>query len=93
MNYHLGDYTGDIPFSDRNKVSAILPFIKYFEIDIANSYAFGDGLNDMDVFKTIPNTCAVGNAAPALKTIASYVSNGHVSNGVIEGLDHWGFNI
>lgn len=93
LNYFQGDYTADLSFNNKNKAYAIKPVLKYYGIDIDNSYAFGDSLNDLEVFKLIPNTCAVNNASPQLKEIASFISNKHSGIGVLEGLSYWGYNL
>lgn len=49
-------------------------------------------MNDMDVFRLIPNTCAVANAVPDLKKCASYVSAKRVADGVLDGLRFWGYS-
>lgn len=89
LNYCLGDYTGDISFQDRNKASAIQSVLDYYGIDKENVYVFGDSINDLEVFKLLPNSCAVGNADPQLKDIASIVSKGRSGAGVLEGIRYW----
>lgn len=59
INHFQGDFTADLSFIGKNKSLAIPYVLKYYGIDIADSFAFGDSLNDMDVFRLIPNTCAV----------------------------------
>lgn len=89
LNYHLGDYTGDISFPNRNKVSALQSVLHYYGINKENVYAFGDSLNDLGIFQLIPNSCAVSNADSQLKKIASIVSEGRAGTGVLEGIHHW----
>lgn len=93
LNYHPGDFTGDISFANKNKATAICHVLQHYKINIKNSYAFGDSLNDLDVFRLIPNTCAVGNAVLQLKNIASTVSEGCAGLGVLEGLQYWGYSL
>lgn len=93
LNYKYGDYTCDISFQNANKSIAIPQVLKYYGLSTRDAYAFGDGLNDIDVFKLIPNTCAVCNANTQLKKIASFVSKKNVAKGVLEGLQHWGYGL
>lgn len=93
LNYHHGDFTADLSFNNKNKSLAIEPVLDYYGIDIGNSYAFGDSLNDLEVFKLIPNTCAVANASTQLKKIASFTSGKRAGLGVLEGLYYWGYNL
>lgn len=92
INHFQGDFTADLSFIGKNKSLAIPYVLKYYGIDIADSFAFGDSLNDMDVFRLIPNTCAVANAVPDLKKCASYVSAKRVADGVLDGLRFWGYS-
>lgn len=91
INHFQGDYTADISFNGKNKSHAIPRVLEYYGIDIADSFAFGDSLNDLDMFKLVPNTCAVANAIPILKENASYVSSKRVGDGVLDGLKFWGY--
>lgn len=91
LNYCYGDFTGDVSFRGRSKATAIRLILDYYMTDISNTYAFGDGINDLSLFKLVQHTCAVGNARPELKKVASYVSNKRAGLGVLQGLRHWGF--
>ncbi len=91
INHFQGDYTADISFVGKNKSLAIPRVLEYYGIDIADSFAFGDSMNDLDVFKLVPNTCAVANAIPLLKENASYVSSQRVGDGILDGLKFWGY--
>ncbi len=93
LNYKYGDYTCDISFQNTNKSIAIPQVLKYYGLSTSDAYAFGDGLNDIDVFKLIPNTCAVCNANTQLKKTASFVSKRNIAKGVLEGLQHWGYGL
>lgn len=93
LNYCQGDFTADLSFNNKNKSYAIKPVLKYYGIEINDSYAFGDSLNDIEVFKLIPHTCAVDNASSQLKEMASFISNKHSGIGVLEGLKYWGYAI
>ena len=92
INHFQGDFTADLSFIGKNKSLAIPYVLKYYGIDIADSFAFGDSLNDMDVFRLIPNTCAVANAVPDLKKCASYDSAKRVADGVLDGLRFLGYS-
>lgn len=93
LNYRKGNFTADLSFNNKNKSYSIEPVLKYYGVDINNSYAFGDSLNDLDVFKLIPNTCAVDNASEQLKRMASFISNKRAGIGVLEGLNYWGYTL
>ena len=52
--------------------------------------AFGDSDNDVSMFRQCAFSVAVGNASPAAKAAAGYVSRGEHAEGVIEGLEALG---
>lgn len=91
LNYCYGDFTGDVSLWHRTKATAIQLVLDHYRLDISNTYAFGDGINDSSLFKLVRYTCAVGNARTELKKVASYVSNKRAGLGVLQGLRHWGF--
>lgn len=93
LNHCKGDFTADLSFINKNKSYSIEPVFKYYGVDINNSYAFGNSLNDLGVFKLIPNTCAVDNASEQLKRMVSFISNKRAGIGILEGLNYWGYTL
>jgi len=61
-----------------------------FGIDTAEMAAFGDSDNDVSMFRACGASVAVGNASPAARAAAGYVSRYDHAEGVIEGLDKLG---
>lgn len=55
-----------------------------------HTYAFGDGLNDLEMFKEVSVGIAMGNAVPELKEIADYITDAVDEDGVLKGLQHFG---
>ncbi len=49
-------------------------------------YAFGDGLNDVEMLKQIYHSVAMGNAEPEAKAVARYVTNPVDEDGIVHGL-------
>lgn len=49
-------------------------------------YAFGDGLNDMEMLSTVKNSVAMGNAEETVKSVAKYVTKSVEDNGIVHGL-------
>ena len=48
---------------------------KKLEIKKENTYAFGDGINDKEMFELVGNGIAMGNAIEEIKEIAHYVTD------------------
>lgn len=55
-------------------------------LDMADAWAFGDGLNDIEMLSSVGFGVAMGNAHPNLKAVADYVCPKHIEDGVFEGL-------
>ncbi|MDL4842213.1 Cof-type HAD-IIB family hydrolase [Aquibacillus rhizosphaerae] len=49
-------------------------------------YAFGDGLNDLEMLSVIENSVAMGNAVDDVKSVAKYVTKSVEDNGILHGL-------
>ena len=49
-------------------------------------YAFGDGLNDIEMLKFVGHGIAMGNAEHRVKEAAKYVTRNVSENGILEGL-------
>lgn len=51
-----------------------------------NAYAFGDGLNDVEMISMVGSGIAMGNAVPMLKEVADFVTTSSSENGILKGL-------
>lgn len=51
-----------------------------------NQYAFGDGLNDIQMLQTVTNSVAMGNADKKVKEAAKYVTRSVEDDGILYGL-------
>lgn len=71
-----------------NKAKGIEKALEYLGISIENSYAFGDGMNDIEMLKAVGCGFAMGNASDEVKAyadrIADTVSNDGVAKAIYE---------
>jgi Cof subfamily protein (haloacid dehalogenase superfamily) len=72
-----------------SKATAILKILDYLKIDRQNSYAFGDGKNDIDMLMTVGHSFAMGNATAEIKAIASHVVAAAHEDGVAKGIEKY----
>lgn len=72
----------DIHSIDVSKAKAIEKVCNYFGIPIQKSIAFGDGFNDIEMFKVCGKSIAMGTAADQLKQVATFVTKSVKDNGV-----------
>ncbi|WP_017753553.1 Cof-type HAD-IIB family hydrolase [Calidifontibacillus oryziterrae] len=73
-----------------SKALGIKEIINRLGIPIEDIYAFGDGLNDMQMLTEVGTGIAMGNAKRELKRIADYVTDDVDEDGIMKGLKHIG---
>ena len=77
------------------KLSDLLTDIEYvlvqgnLDIDINNSYAFGDGKNDIEMLSTVGCGIAMGNASDEVKSYAHQVTDSVLEDGVATGIEKY----
>lgn len=69
-----------------SKANGIKYVLEALRISEANQYAFGDGLNDIEMLRSIPNSVAMGNAVEEVKEVAKYVTKDVSDDGILHGL-------
>lgn len=65
-----------------HKATAIEIILSYLNIDVKDTIAFGDGMNDVEMFKACELGIAMGNAKEALKEIAADITDSHDEGGI-----------
>lgn len=75
-------------YSKRNtKASGILKVLDFLDISIENSYAFGDGKNDIEMLSTVGCGIAMGNADDCVKSYAKKITDTVQNDGVALGIE------
>lgn len=86
----FGDNSGELSVPGVNKQYAIDKLIKHLNIPRENTYAYGDGLNDIDMLEYCQYGIAVGNAKDALKEIADEVTDDIAKDGIYNSMKKHG---
>ena len=73
---------------DITKGSGILHALESLDIPVAESFAFGDGVNDIEMMQTVGLSIAMGNAQPQVKEIAEKSVPSVDDDGVAWGIEH-----
>ncbi len=81
----------DINVKGINKASGIKALIDYLNIDLKDTIAFGDGLNDLEMLELVHDSVAMGNAEAKLKEVAKYVTDDLDNDGVYKFLKRKGY--
>lgn len=71
---HWHEIVGDILPIDASKARGILDVCAHFGVDATECMAFGDGLNDLEMFDLVGYSVAMGDAKPELKEKANLVT-------------------
>lgn len=72
----------DIAALDASKGNAASKLANYLNIPLNDTIAIGDDRNDIELFKMVGYSVAMGNAIPAIKDIANYITLSNDNDGV-----------
>ena len=78
-----------IKITQNNKANAILKAIEHIGVDIKNTYAFGDGKNDIEMLLTVNCGIAMGNASDEVKKYANEITDCVENDGVAIGIESY----
>ena len=76
----------EIYLKKNTKGSAILKIAEHLDIKIENTYAFGDGKNDIEMLSTVGCGIAMGNANDEVKKYADEITESVHNDGVAVGI-------
>ena len=71
---------------DTSKGHGIETMLHYYGLDVDDSYCFGDGANDLEMFKTVGHPIAMKNAIPMIYHHASIICEDVLHDGVAKEL-------
>lgn len=87
QGYDIGFYMIE-PDDKYHGIEMLMEKYGYPKEDIV---VFGDGENDIKMFKDAPFTVAMGNAVPQLKEVADYVTTNVDEDGILNACLHFGW--
>lgn len=76
----------EVYLKKNSKGSAILKVIDFLNIKIENTYAFGDGKNDIEMLSTVGCGIAMGNANDEVKKHSNKITDTVQNDGVAKGI-------
>lgn len=79
-----------LEFPEVSKFEAIKKVLDYYNIDVSNSIAFGDGGNDLDMLESVGLGIAMGNGDEKLKSKADFVTKKSSEDGIHYALTKFG---
>lgn len=86
------DYNGtinafEVYSKDITKAQGIEKTLAYYNLEISDSFAFGDGHNDIEMIKAVGCGVVMGNGVDELKQIADYVTDDFMDDGLLKALN------
>lgn len=69
-----------------SKAKGIERIIEKVGFEPERQYAFGDGLNDLEMMAAVRNSVAMGNGEESVKRVARYVTKSVEDDGIVHGL-------
>ena len=81
---------GEISPIDVNKGTGVLMVVTHYQGDMANTYGFGDSLNDVEMIRECAHGIVMGNGQEQLKDIADYITTNVDQDGIANALRHYG---
>ncbi|WP_101843740.1 Cof-type HAD-IIB family hydrolase [Halobacillus sp. Marseille-P3879] len=82
------EFSCDILPAGGSKAEGIDQLIKAAGLDIEDTYAFGDGLNDIEMIRDVGTGVAMGNAVDATKQVSDYVTSDVSEGGLVKAIYH-----
>jgi Cof subfamily protein (haloacid dehalogenase superfamily) len=79
-------YSVDILPKGGSKAEGIKKMIQRLGFELKDVYAFGDGLNDLEMLKAVGTGVAMGNGVPEAKALANMVTSDVSEDGIWNGL-------
>lgn len=76
----------DIYPAGTSKATGIEHLISHQNLSLDATYAFGDGLNDLEMFQLVKHPIAMGNAFDIVKQAARFVTTSNNEDGILNGL-------
>lgn len=88
--HFFGENSGELSVPGIHKATAIEKLLQHLQIDRKNTYAYGDGLNDIEMLEYVQFGVAMGNAKDKVKQVADDVTDTHDNDGIYNSFRKYG---
>ena len=85
--YSISSKNFELYAKKNTKATGIMKALELLNIPIENSYAFGDGNNDIEMLSSVGCGIAMGNASDEVKGYAKFVTDTVQNDGVALGIE------
>ncbi|AKP68351.1 haloacid dehalogenase [Companilactobacillus ginsenosidimutans] len=87
--FKTGKYSIDVVKKDVSKMHGIKHMLAGLDLEDKPVYVFGDGANDVPMFKFADHAIAMGNGIDEVKELAEFITTANTDNGIVNGLKHF----
>ncbi|WP_163652442.1 Cof-type HAD-IIB family hydrolase [Listeria sp. PSOL-1] len=88
MRWH--DVSVDVCPANGSKANGIRKLIQKLGFKMEDTYAFGDGLNDIEMLQEAGVGIAMGNGRDEVKRVSNHITTSVDDDGILKGLQHVG---
>ncbi|MFS0778257.1 HAD family hydrolase [Neobacillus sp. 3P2-tot-E-2] len=86
----FGKNSGELSVPGIHKATAITKLLQHLKIDNEDTFAYGDGLNDLEMLEFVQHGIAMGNAKEEVKKAADDITDTHDNNGIYNSFKKYG---
>ncbi len=86
----FGENSGELSVPGIHKATAIEKLLNHLQIDKQHTYAYGDGLNDLEMLEYVQYGIAMGNAKEPVKLAADDITDTHDEHGIYNSFKKYG---
>ncbi|WP_245799697.1 Cof-type HAD-IIB family hydrolase [Virgibacillus proomii] len=86
----FGENSGELSIPGTHKETAIVKVLEHLNINRKNSFAYGDGMNDLEMIQYVHRGIAMGNAKEALKLVADDITDTPDEDGIFNSFVKYG---
>ncbi len=83
-----GSYGGDALIKNHSKANGIKRVLEVLNYDLDNTFAIGNGDNDVEMFGLVKHAIAMGNSTPKAKDNATYITDDMNNDGFKKAFDY-----
>lgn len=88
--YRNGPFCIDVVNKGISKGTGVQSIKDYLQLQDIPTFAFGDGINDLDLLAACDHKIAMGNALPEVMERADYITEKNTNGGIVKALKYYG---
>jgi Cof subfamily protein (haloacid dehalogenase superfamily) len=90
LDKHRFSSSADVGLYGITKGIGVSALLKALDVPFENTYAFGDGTNDIEMMREVKHSVAMGICAPELREISETITESVENEGISKALEKYG---